>query len=520
MLLVLAMTCGASPIFAASALNAPNAEPLAFKANGSRDLSFDTGVVKGTLTRDGLGEALKGITFIDGNLTIDKNHGLLMPYRFLTPERRYGFGSWEWPRTGKILENGAAQLLWAAAPDRPFAFSTVYRWKSADTLDLTVFFAPQTNLNKFELFLGSYFEKFTSAKAYVQDAGNDAPGFVEAARDKGEMQLFPISSEVLPIVNDGRWNFPPYPNNWAIRSVLAKPLGMKIEPMSRVTVLLMAPPEDCFALSTCQQSSPLGAFYLSLFGKDIQRGQTLIGHARLVFGKNITDSQAVARYAEYLKDVRSIRDNSLLTPAEMGAMRKVFAATPTGVEAMSSGTKPPDWISPEVPGPEADGWVVLFDGRHLYGCSPSAADIESGKVRLQDGALWLDSCGLAFNVAGRDVAIRALLRKVTGQNCSLSVRNGAGRARLAWFNGGDFFGIGKVDNHRYENLATVHAPGSYKDFIETEFRAEGGQLTLNAEGKTVCTARDDSVLEGTTGVQALKGITLFKSLKVRVLGQH
>lgn len=322
------------------------------------------------------------------------------------------------------------------------------------------------------------------------------------------------------MVNDGRWNFPPYPNHWAIRSVLANPLGMKIEPVSGVTVLVMAPPEDCFAMSTWQQGSPQGAFYLSLFGKDIQHGQTVTGHARLVFGKNITDSQAVARYAEYRKDLRSNREGSLLTQAETEAMRKVFAATPTGVEATASGAKLPNWISPEVPGPEADGWVVLFDGRHLYGCSPPAADIESGKVSLQDGALRLDSCNLTFNVAGRDVAFRARAKKVTGQNWSLFVRIDAGHYRLTVFDGRDRFGIGAVFDGRYHDLASSHAPGTYKDFVDVEFRAEGAQLTLNAEGKTICIAGDDSVSAGTIGIQALRGITLFKSLKVRVLGNH
>jgi len=293
----LTATVGASRALAADA-------KLAFKEDDQGNLVFNTGVVKGSLKKDGLGAGLKPITFIEPNVPIDNNHGLLVPYRFLTPQKRYGFGSWEWPRTGKVLPDGGAELRWATTTNRPFTFSSTLRWKAADTVDLTLVFTPDTDLEKFELFLGSYFRNFTIGKAYVKDAGNGQPGFVNTPKDKGEMQLFPKNQDVMAIINDGRWKFPPYPNNWAFRPALAAPLGIKQEPKSGVTVLIMAPPEDCFAVSASQQEAGLGAFYLSLFGKDVKKGQSLTGHARLVFGKNITDDQAVKRYQEYLKEIK------------------------------------------------------------------------------------------------------------------------------------------------------------------------------------------------------------------------
>lgn len=297
-----ALACLAGALCSSRALAADPS--LAFRADARGDLAFDTGVVKGSLKKDGLGGGLKPIAFCDPSVPIDNNHGLLVPYRFLTPKKRYGFGSWEWPRTGKVLENGAAQLNWAASPDRPFAFSSTFRWQSADTVDVTVTFTPDTDLEKFELFLGSYFKSFTKATAYVKDAGNGQPGFIETPQDKGEMQLFPKGPEVMDLINDGRWTLPPYPNKWSFRSALAAPLGMRQEPNSGATVLIMAPPEDCFAVSMSQQKAGLGAFYLSLFGKDVQKGQTLTGRARMVFGKNTTSEQALQKYQEYLKQIK------------------------------------------------------------------------------------------------------------------------------------------------------------------------------------------------------------------------
>ncbi len=184
----------------------------------------------------------------------------------------------------------------------------------------------------------------------------------------------------------------------------------------------------------------------------------------------------------------------------------------------------PSWISPELPKPGSDGWIVLFDGKHLYGCSPSIADIESGKLGLQNGVLWLDSIRLRFNLNCRDIAIRAILKKVSGANCGFTIRDSASSRYVAWLNGTGSnilipFGFGKTINGRYKDLARVPNLGIYKDldFIDMEFRAEGDQLTLNVEGKTVCVARDDSVLNGDVTVGGAQwGIDLFKSIEIQL----
>ncbi|MCY2988141.1 MAG: hypothetical protein NTY19_09800 [Planctomycetota bacterium] len=299
----LALACIASLALAADPPGSQENARLAFKADDKGDFVFDTGVVKGRVQRDGASDTLKPVTYIEPNVPIETGHGLLIPYRFLTPQKRYGFGSWEWPHTGRLLDDGGIELRWEQAADRPFAFSATYRWKAADTLDMTVAFTPEVDLEKFELFVGSYFRGFTKAKVYVRDGVDGKPGFVESTKDKGEMQLYPMNEAALAIVQDGRWKFPPYPNNWAIRPALAGRLGMKQEPKSGVTVLIMAPREDCFAMSASQQEAPLGAFYLSLFGKDVKQGQTLIGRARMVFGKDLTDEQAVQAYRTYFQDL-------------------------------------------------------------------------------------------------------------------------------------------------------------------------------------------------------------------------
>jgi hypothetical protein len=47
----------------------------------------------------------------------------------------------------------------------------------------------------------------------------------------------------------------------------------------------------------------LGAYYLSLFGRDARRGQALTAHVRLVFGRGIAAEQAVTKYREFLREL-------------------------------------------------------------------------------------------------------------------------------------------------------------------------------------------------------------------------
>src|SRR5579872_3297223 len=70
-------------IAAANEPTAPDANKLAFKIDDAGKLAFDTGVVKGSLQKDGAAEALTPISFDNPEVTINNtNHGLLTPYRF------------------------------------------------------------------------------------------------------------------------------------------------------------------------------------------------------------------------------------------------------------------------------------------------------------------------------------------------------------------------------------------------------------------------------------------------------
>ena len=73
----------------------------------------------------------------------------------------------------------------------------------------------------------------------------------------GNWQMFPRDEEVLQIIQDGRWQKEPNPVKWAIMPYMAVPVGVRRSAVADLTAALMAPPDDCFAISTPGNSSPV-----------------------------------------------------------------------------------------------------------------------------------------------------------------------------------------------------------------------------------------------------------------------
>ena len=131
--------------------------------------------------------------------------------------------------------------------------------------------------------------------------------------------------------------------------------------------------------------------------------------------------------------------------------------------------------------------------------------------------LRLDQASLAFDITARDVAVRVRLKKVSGQNCSVTLRSKSGLGYVGWFNGGRSFGIGKHSGG-YSDLRGGSSGQNFSDYFDLEFSAEAERLTLQAEGKTVVAVESGSIKEpGRVTVSAHKGITLIKRIEIRNL---
>ena len=277
---------------------------LAFAASGTNEFTFDTGVLKGKLRADGKSTGLSSVVHLPTGITLDSSMGLFGHYRVFSSNKRYGTAAWDWPSEAKLRRDGSVEVRWPSAEDRPFELRAVYRWAAPNTLDLETSVQAKTNLAKFESFLASYFaEGFTNSCVYAQSTAQ--LGLEAADRNYGIWQAFPRDDQAVSIIQDGRWKILPNPVDWVIRPHLAKPLGVRRCPANGVSVLLMSPPQDCFAVLTPFEAEPHRSLYLSLFGKDLKTGESARARARLMVVSKLQDAEIMAAYESYLREISS-----------------------------------------------------------------------------------------------------------------------------------------------------------------------------------------------------------------------
>jgi len=139
--------------------------------------------------------------------------------------------------------------------------------------------------------------------------------------------------------------------------------------------------------------------------------------------------------------------------------------------------------------------------------------------RFIDGVLHCDGGSLHFpTVKAKDVIVRAWVKKLgpkNNGNLTLRLRNEV----AVWFNGGDYFGIGKSIDGSWKELAYCHLSETYDDFFEFAFVAVGDRLVAYVNGRKILEARDRTPPtrpeDARVGTHSSKG--LFRNIEVQVL---
>ncbi len=278
----------------------------AFVANDKGEYTFDTGILRGTLRQGGKSLGLAPLIHVPTGARLDRSMGILSFYRVFTTGKRYGAGAWDWPSTAKLLPDGAVQVTWPEAADRPFEMKALYRWKDPQTIDLETSVTARMDLSGFESFLATYLnEAFPTPCVYVREdpEAQGKPGLLPARKTYGEWQMFPRDDQVLPIIRDGRWGLQPNPVNWTIMPRLAAPLALRRGTGNGLVAVLMASPEECFAIATPYESEGHYSLYFSRFGHDLKTGQIARARTRLIIAAGVSDDQALAFYQQYVKEL-------------------------------------------------------------------------------------------------------------------------------------------------------------------------------------------------------------------------
>ena len=281
---------------------------FAFTSNEKGEHVFNTGVLRGKLRPDGKSLGLSSLIHIPSGVQLNGRYGIFSYYRIFTTNKRYGHAAWDRPSISKLLPDGAVKVVWPMEKEHPFEITAVYRLTDETTLDLETTVKAHKDLRNFEVFLASYFNESFPAPyvyAYNNHETKGKPGFMMAQKSFGDWQMFPRDKNMLHIIHDGRWEKEPNPVKRVIMPYLPAPICVRRGDTAELTAILMAPPQDCFAIATPYQGESHYSLYISLFGRDVKAGQTLKSHCRLVIAANLSDKQILDLYRKYIEELET-----------------------------------------------------------------------------------------------------------------------------------------------------------------------------------------------------------------------
>lgn len=144
---------------------------------------------------------------------------------------------------------------------------------------------------------------------------------------------------------------------------------------------------------------------------------------------------------------------------------------------------------------------------------------DPARMKFTDGTLELNSTELVFeNFNARNVILRAQVRKISGWNAALSVRNAKKfHFYSAWFNGGNLFGIGGVGEKPWRDFSGGSVGPARDDFFEMAVSMINDTITLYVDGKVIYTARDGEHERGAIALRAQSSVSRFRNVEVMVL---
>lgn len=295
-------------ILCASSAAPADRSRLRFTPAGTGEFTFDTGLLSGKLRAEGKSVGLLPVVHIPSGATLTRSMGFAGHYRVFSTNKRYGPGAWYWPSEAKLAGDGSVETHWSADAERPFDMWAVYRWVAPGTLDVETRVLSSTDILDFEVFEAQYFsEGFSESLVYARGGPEGKPAFIPAEQSAGVWQMFPRDGEAVKMIRDGRWKIPPSPVDWVIRPVLEQPVGIRRHRGSGLAIVMMAPPEDCFAVSTPHQAEGHYSMYFSLFGRTLKAGEPARARVRIMLMTAPTDKEVLDAYKAYLRELRGRR---------------------------------------------------------------------------------------------------------------------------------------------------------------------------------------------------------------------
>ncbi|MFW6163016.1 MAG: protein kinase domain-containing protein, partial [Planctomycetota bacterium] len=184
------------------------------------------------------------------------------------------------------------------------------------------------------------------------------------------------------------------------------------------------------------------------------------------------------------------------------------------------GTQHPEPPPAPPPAPSSDDeprwtqWRTIFDGTSLEGWSTQKA--EAARVSVGDGCVTLDgSRALEHGLQARDLVVRAIVRKLSGQNLWLAVRESEGRSYCFYYNGGREFGVQVSVDGQQRNRGRWKSRKTPQGWVEMMVRATDDNLSLWVEGEKLGEVHDPDPQSGHIRFGVYRGRAQFARIEVK-----
>lgn len=305
-LVLLAGTVGAPPV----------------RAEGNRQaLDFETPEIAGTIRLDG---AYHGVSRLvdkrSGRQVIDPRYSALNLFKLMAVNLVMGQPR-QMERTIR-LSSDWAEITWPATPSHAAQLVARYEVRPPGAVDLVVTVKSSGTYPAYEVFLSSYFDTALQPRVYLKSRDPKSvdlvlPELSEVFR--GTVLVFPRDSMAARPCLDGRWER----SEGGVPVVQMCPvrhygycLAMLTDAEKKLAVLLMARPDDCYAISTRYHAArdedrltTYSAFDLSLVGRDMRPGDEHRVRVRLaVTPLDAKLSQPLKLYQAFLAESTPLGD--------------------------------------------------------------------------------------------------------------------------------------------------------------------------------------------------------------------
>jgi hypothetical protein len=91
---------------------------------------------------------------------------------------------------------------------------------------------------------------------------------------------------------------------WTIRPRFAVPLAVRRDAERGLAAVLMTRPDQCFAVAAPYDEESHRSVYFSLFGRDLERGESAEARARLWIGRDLSDEQIMGLYDTFQEETK------------------------------------------------------------------------------------------------------------------------------------------------------------------------------------------------------------------------